>query len=104
MGKIKKVENIVRSILEDYPDARNSDNILYELVVSKTNPDVLHMPFKDYLIYFKDYNLPRFETVARCRRKLQEQEPHLRSVEDVRKWRKENETEFRNYARDVKGE
>lgn len=101
-NSLMHVEQVVRGILEDYPDARNSDNTLYAIVVGKMNPDALHRPLQDYLMYFKDLKIPRFESVARCRRKLQEEEPHLRGVEDVRKWRKENETEFREYAKEIR--
>ena len=100
MDNLKKVEDVVRSILEAYPETRNSDNILYSYTIANYNPDALHRPLGEYLRYFKDFNIPRFESVARCRRKLQEKNPSLRGAEDVRKWREENETRFFNYAKE----
>lgn len=102
MADLRKIEEVVRPILEAYPDARNSDNILYGYVIQKYNPMLLNSSVKDYLRYFNDYKVPRFESVARCRRKLQEKNPLLRSAENVREWRKENETSFRNYSREGK--
>ena len=99
MDDLKNTENIVRTILQDNPDARNSDNILYEAYISKVNPFVLIRPVRDYLLYFADLGIARFETISRIRRKLQETEENLRGVEQVQKWRKENEKEFRAYAR-----
>ena len=100
MDSLKKVEDVVYRVLEDYPEARNSDNILYSYVISKYNPEALKQTLGEYLRYFKDFNIPRFESVSRCRRKLQEKNPELRGAEDVKKWRKENETRFFNYAKE----
>lgn len=102
MDDLKNTENIVRAILQDNPDARNSDNILYEAYISKVNPWVLVRLVRDYFLYFSDFGLARFESVSRIRRKLQEEEKELRGVEQVQKWRKENEKEFREYAKEIK--
>lgn len=104
MENIKKVEDVVRGIMECRPEARNSDNILYSFVISEYNPLALKQPLGEYLRYFKDLHIPRFETVARCRRKLQEKNEHLRGAEDVRRWREENETRFFNYAKEYEDE
>ena len=100
MGDLKKLEDVVRNVLIDYPDTRNSDNILYKHILQNYNPMLLNSSVKDYLMYFNDYKVPRFESVARCRRKLQEKNPQLRPTENVRKWREENETKFFNYAKE----
>lgn len=100
MDNLKTVESVVRGILIDYPDARNSDNILYSIYVRKAKPEILSLPVVDYLLHFTDFGLYRFESVARTRRRLQEEEPELRGVEDVRKWRKENEKQFYEYAKE----
>lgn len=102
MDDLRNTENIVRAILQDNKDARNSDNILYEAYISKVNPMVLIRPVRDYLLYFADLGIARYETVARIRRKLQESEEELRGVEQVQTWRKENEKEFREYAKEIR--
>ena len=102
MDDLKNTENIVRAILQDNPDARNSDNILYEAYIGKVNPWVLVRPVRDYFLYFSDFGLARFESVSRIRRKLQEEEKELRGVEQVQKWRRENEKEFREYAKEIR--
>lgn len=100
MGDLKKIEDVVRNVLAVYPETRNSDNILYGYVIQNYNPALLQASVKDYLRYFNDYRVPRFESVARCRRKLQEKNPQLRADEDVKKWRKENERRYFNYAKE----
>lgn len=104
MENLKKIEDVVLRVLEDHPEARNSDNILYSYVIGKYTPDALSQSLGEYLRYFKDLKIPRFESVSRCRRKLQEKHPELRGAEDVKKWRKENETRFFNYAKEYEDE
>ena len=104
MENLKKVEDVVKTVLSDHPETRNSDNILYGYVLQNYNPMLLESSVKDYLRYFNDYKVPRFETVARCRRKVQEKNPPLRPTDNVREWRRENETKFFNYAKEYKDE
>lgn len=99
MDDLTKLEGIVKDILEENEECRNSDNFLYMVYLSENNPQVLNIPVIEYFGCFKDYNIARFESVARARRKVQELYPHLMGCESVRKWRNENETKFKDYAR-----
>lgn len=101
MESLKKIEEVVTATLTVFPETRNSDNILYDYVVRSYNPEVLSKSLSDFLRYFTDYNIPRFESVARCRRRVQEKYPELKGNEDVRAWRKENDSKFRNYAKEI---
>lgn len=106
MSKLKELHtttNLVKGILEEYPDTRNSDNILYVRVCEQVgkehgiNINKMSMPF--FLLNLKDYNMPQYETVGRCRRKLQAKYPELAADADVEAQRELNEDAFKKYAR-----
>lgn len=106
MGKLKELNtttNLVKGILEEYPDTRNSDNILYVRVCEQIgrehgiNINKMSMPF--FLLNLKDYNMPQYETVGRCRRKLQAEYPELQADANVEAQRELNEADFKAYAR-----
>ena len=90
---------LVEDILIKYPQARNSDNVLYIKVVEYINPNALRMPFVNVMHNLKDLGLPTIESVGRCRRKLQAEKPELWSDKQVQKYREENERVFEDYAR-----
>lgn len=102
MEDLRGLEAQVYDILVKNKDCRNSDNLLYIEILKKNNVNVLNLSVTEFFMHFADYKIPRFESVARTRRKIQEWYPDLMSFEDVRKWRKENETAFREYAKEVK--
>lgn len=101
MDNLTALQGAVKSLLEADKNLRSSDNLLYlrVLKLAGVNMDTSIFNFYDH---FCDYNVPRFESVARARRKVQELYPELKSEEPVRKWRKENETAFRKYSREGK--
>lgn len=101
MENLTALQEAVKSILESGKKYRSSDNLLYlrVLKLAGVNMDTSIFNFYDH---FCDYNVPRFESVARARRKVQELYPELKSEDPVRTWRKENETAFRNYSREGK--
>ena len=96
MAKIQATEKIVLEILEEYPPARRDDYILMLKVCEKTNPTVINFPF--WLVMRNhSFSLPNWETVTRCRRKIQAKRPDLVAPETARKRRKQ-EKEYREYA------
>lgn len=102
MGKeeeIKTTDALVKSILAEYPKARNSDNYLYIRVVKALNPQACDRPFEMVLSNLMDLGLPCFETVSRCRRKLQAEHPELWSDAQIKKYRENAEKDFEDYAR-----
>ena len=101
MEDLTLLQKIVKSKLESSKKYRCSDNLLYLRILKDFGINMNTSIFNFY-DHFCDYNVPRFESVARARRKVQELYPELKSDEPVRRWRKENETAFRKYSREGK--
>ena len=100
MNKLRTLTDMVRIILEQQPETRSSDNLLYIEVLRRcTNQNVLNMPVWAFYQNLKEWQLPSIETVGRCRRKLQEQHPELKANSEVAGFRSEREEAFREYAR-----
>lgn len=101
--ELKTIHNLVKNILEEHPQARNSDNILYYHVIKHIgaqkgiNIDSMSLPI--FLLNMKAYHLPSIETVGRARRKIVEQYPDLAGDKKVEDARRDNEDTFRHYAR-----
>lgn len=79
MAQLKSMEKIVYEVLNFSPLARKDDYVLMWLVCEKLTPDLCNKPFGDVMYNHKDFKLPNWETVTRCRRKLQEKHPELRN-------------------------
>lgn len=99
MKQIKKTSDLVKEILEEVPEARNSDMYLYYMVCLKINTKVLGFPFSQVILNLKAFNLPPFESVRRSRQKIQQYYPELAGTDEVEATRIINEGIVRNYAR-----
>lgn len=98
MAKAKKIEPIVLEILTNNQAARGDDFILvFEVYKSYIEKDT---SLETVCKYHKELDLPSFETITRCRRKLQAEQPELAS-EEIKKLRAEEEKEFKQYALDL---
>lgn len=100
MEEIKNTAKIVKEVLTDYPETRNSDMALYLEVCRKVNPEALTLPFWSVVSALKLYKLPNFETVRRTRQKIQASCPELSGNEEVTAGRAAMEEVFREYARE----
>ena len=69
---------IVRKVLAEHKEARDSDFKLVCWVYSITNPEVMGLSFSKVMWNGKYFNLPSFETIRRTRQKLQHDCPELR--------------------------
>lgn len=106
MGKLKELtttSELVKNILEKYPETRNSDNILYIKVCStigqENGIDINKISMPYLLMNLKELKMPVFETVRRTRQKIQAEFPHLSADADVEAQRMLNEETYRQYAR-----
>lgn len=99
---IYKVSNIVKEILEEDPNARDSDNYLYYKVLkhigSINGIDIETMSIPRFFLNIKTYGFPQFETVRRTRQKIQHDNPELAGSREVQSMRAANEEEYRSYA------
>lgn len=97
MANLQTLESVVLSILEQSTAARKDDYVLFWLVCEKIKPEIVEKPFADVLYNHIAWGLPNWESVTRCRRKIQAKRPDLVDKNAERKRRKE-EKEYRAYA------
>lgn len=103
MNDLKTTTALVKSILEQDKQCRNSDSFLYLKVLSvigkQRGIDIDKMSVTYFLMHLHGAGFPGFETVRRTRQKIQQHHPELAACEAVEGYRAENETEYREYAR-----
>jgi len=103
MQFLKGISGIVLDVLINKPKTRDNDNLLYIEVLSviskKKDLEVLKCPFKEVLENLQNWHLPNIETVGRCRRKVQETYPFLKSEKEIKKIRENREKAFKQYSR-----
>lgn len=83
MKEFNDLKGIVSIILHDSEEARNDDTTLYIMVCEKMNAEACKRPFKEVLKHRHDFGLPKFESVSRVRRKLQESNEEIQSSKAV---------------------
>lgn len=96
MSRISKYENLVLCILLDKEEARADDKYLYYWVLREEGFST-HISIENYLLGNSSY--PNYDSITRCRRKLQEKYPELRPAKNEQIRREEAEEDFRAYAR-----
>ncbi len=104
MGELKHVSAVVKRILEEEPDTRNNDGLLYLRVCQYYNPSIAMFPFGPVMSNLNSYNLPPAESVRRARQKMQAQYEHLKANKTVKEHRAENELKYKAFALDMQYE
>ena len=103
MTNLNTTTNLVKTILEEDKQARNSDSFLYlkvlERVAKEKEINLWKISVPMFLFYINDYGFPPFESVRRTRQKVQQHHPELAAGKKVAAMRMANEEAFRNYAR-----
>lgn len=99
MSKIKKIEPLVKSILEEDKEARKDDFLLIASVYNRLS-NIKGLSFNLVMLGHKELGLPSLETITRARRKLQAEYEYLRADEETEILRTNEETEFRRYAKE----
>lgn len=97
VNKLKKLEKVIKPILEECPQARNDDFILYAKVIKEYDPELLEVSAKRFLISHNALGVPNLKSIERVRRKLQEKYPELESDRAKEKRAKEEQAYY-NYA------
>ena len=95
---VNELEKDVKQILKNIPASRASDDLLYVTLIEKRlaglGRSLERISAKDYLLHYRNYNLPTIESVGRCRRKLQEKDETLKPSEKVQLTPKGNAEQF----------
>ena len=107
MNGLIKTSKLVKEILTDIPDTRNSDSYLYlkvlERVAAKLEKPInlqdISVPY--FLCNIKKLKFPYFETVRRARQKVQADHPELKGCAEVEAVRDEKEKVFEAFAHSV---
>lgn len=103
MNELKTTTKLVKAILEEDKQARNSDSFLYlkviETIADQKGINLWGISVPVFLVSMKETGFPAFETVRRTRQKVQQHHPELAACDKVAGMRMINETEFRQYAR-----
>lgn len=94
--KIKQFEKLVFECLEENETTRKDDFILYLEVLQKLGVDIYKKSICHFLLLAKISKMPPFETISRCRRRLQKKHPELKD-EETAKARMELVEEYKNY-------
>lgn len=102
-SELKNTTALVKAILEENKQARNSDSFLYFQVLKKLGKergfDLDYVSVTTFLLHMAEWGFPPFESVRRTRQKLQAEFPNLCASEKVAEQRAENEEVYREFAK-----
>ena len=97
MSKLMTIQQMVENILRQYPGTRSDDRELIQTLYGKYYGVDYYKPFGAVI---RDKNLPSFESIRRCRQKLQEQNEDLRGSKMSEDARLAKQVEYIEYARE----
>lgn len=98
MNKFYKTESVVKEVLINEPITRVDNFILVYEVYRRIDKTITRLPFNNVMMLHKEYGLPSFETVVRCRRKIQKDYPELAN-DKIQKKRLEKTADYIEYNR-----
>lgn len=96
--KFKRLEDMVRVVLATDPATRDDDRLLALKVWQAFYGVSSWASVSEVLLNDK---LPTIESIGRVRRKIQETTPELRGTERVRRCRRKQEQEIREYVKEA---
>ena len=97
ISKLTKVKPMVLFELSERPETRNSDRLLVYYIY-KDYYGIKDDPFYDVMM--RD-DLPNYESIRRCRAKIQAERPDLRAEDDVIAFRDDNEQAYFRFFAEV---
>ena len=98
--KLKTLEQVVLETLTEQPETQKDDFILILKVYEKlTDKDTMGQSFSVLMTYHNDFGLPPFESVRRCRQKVQAKHSELVDPSTA-KHRHKLIDEYKEYAKD----
>jgi|ERR1041385_6485625 hypothetical protein len=76
--KVQQYEGVIREVLKQHESSRDDDQLCWWFVLVKMGADPTHMTVLDLFKGVKQGRYPNYESTARIRRKLQEDNQDLR--------------------------
>lgn len=96
-NKLEITKKLITHLLEDYPQTRNSDNLLYLMVIDSIGTGNSNKTIREILLNLEELGLPCFETVRRTRAKIQAEREDLKADDAVQDFRTAKEEEYREF-------
>lgn len=99
--ELKQLKDLVIETLKQGETFRENDDLLYLTICVKlfsNRGSITNMTVSEFFTCRKRYGLPTYESVSRCRRKAQEENPALRPREAIQKGREIQQERFYNFA------
>ena len=105
--EIIKLYDLVKKLLQEKEELRGDDDLLYLTVIRIVHPywnnsrittNIENAPIGEFFKMRKSAKIPTFESVTRCRRKVQEEIPDLKPCEKVQAARLKQEEEFYKWS------
>lgn len=97
--KLTETKKIVKKLLNERPETRDSDNILILEVLNYIEPGIEFKPFNQVIAQCSEQGkFPTFETIRRTRQKIQSENPNLRASSDVEGMRLIQEHKFFEFS------
>ena len=99
--ELKQLKDIVIETLKQGENFRENDDLLYLTICVKlfsNRGSITNMTVSEFFTCRKRYGLPTYESVSRCRRKAQEENPALRPCKAIQKGREIQQERFYNFA------
>lgn len=93
---ILTIHQMVEKILKDYPGTREDDRELIKTLYGKYYGIDYYQPWGSVI---KNKNLPSFESIRRCRQKIQEKDESLRGSKKSEDARLDMQEEYLEYVR-----
>lgn len=104
MKRILDITKTVKGILEEQPETRDDDNLLWLEAIRETAYQrdcvyVLDWSISGIMRNIGTLGFPPFGTVSRARRKLQKKYPELKGTKRIQRERAKQEKKFEEFAR-----
>lgn len=102
-NELKTTKGLVKAILTNIPQTRNSDSLLYLKVLQKiagvNDISLEKISVPAFLVNLRNSPFPCFESVRRSRQTLQRENPELSADAEIQAYREENEAVFIEFSR-----
>ena len=102
MRDLFETKAMVYEMLKEHEEARGCDELLYYLVCKRVlwiqGKPIQNMLLSSALLYRKELNLPKFESVRRARQKIQREHQWLKPKKKVQELRAAEEEKYKEFA------